>query len=65
MKQIVAELERIRNTNESPSARQHYEEGECGINKLNEPWESNVTSTSTSSTESHSLTVDIDLLMTN
>nr|XP_017220643.1 PREDICTED: wall-associated receptor kinase-like 10 [Daucus carota subsp. sativus] len=62
MKQVVAELESIRNTNESPSAQQHYEEDGY---EINEPWDSDVTSTTMSSTVYHSLTVDIEPLMTN
>ncbi|KAK1377734.1 Protein kinase domain-containing protein [Heracleum sosnowskyi] len=49
MKQVVAELESIRNTNGSPCAQQHYEDHVYGIDELNEPWESDVTSTSMSS----------------
>ncbi|KAL8111886.1 hypothetical protein AgCh_019550 [Apium graveolens] len=65
MKQVVAELESIRNTNEPHSAQQHYEADECRINELNGSWDSDVTSTSTSSTVHHSLILDIDPVTTN
>ncbi|KAL8102561.1 hypothetical protein AgCh_027176 [Apium graveolens] len=46
MKEVVADLESIRNTNGSPFSQQHYEEVEYGKHELNETWESDITSTS-------------------
>ncbi|KAK1377737.1 wall-associated receptor kinase-like 22 [Heracleum sosnowskyi] len=50
MKQVVAELESIRNTPESPTAQENYEEVENEINELNATLESEVTSSSLGST---------------
>ncbi|KAL8102557.1 hypothetical protein AgCh_027172 [Apium graveolens] len=63
MKQVVAELEKIRNTNETPSDEQNYEEDDDGINEVNEPWESDVTSSSMNSTVYHSHTVELEPLI--
>ncbi|KAL8102559.1 hypothetical protein AgCh_027174 [Apium graveolens] len=65
MKQVLAELESIRNAHESPCAQQNYEEVEYGKHELHTPWESDFTSSSVSSTVYHSLSVDIQPLMTN
>ncbi|XP_074340017.1 putative wall-associated receptor kinase-like 11 [Apium graveolens] len=65
MKQVLAELESIRNAHESPCAQQNYEEVEYGKHELHTPWESDFTSSSVSSTVYHSLSVDIQPLMKN
>ncbi|KAL8102549.1 hypothetical protein AgCh_027164 [Apium graveolens] len=65
MKQVVVELESIRNTHESPTAQQNFEEVEYGRHELNATWESDFTSSSISSTGYHTLSVDIQPLVTN
>ncbi|XP_074340016.1 wall-associated receptor kinase-like 22 isoform X2 [Apium graveolens] len=65
MKQVVVELESIRNTHESPTVQQNFEEVEYGRHELNATWESDFTSSSISSTGYHSLSVDIQPLVTN
>ncbi|XP_074340014.1 wall-associated receptor kinase-like 8 [Apium graveolens] len=61
MKQVVADLESIKNTDV-----QNYEDVEFGNNEVNAPWESDFTSSSISSTGYHTLSVDIQpLVMTN
>ncbi|XP_017221318.2 wall-associated receptor kinase-like 22 [Daucus carota subsp. sativus] len=65
MKEVVAELESIKNTHGSATVRQHSKEFEYKINELNGSWVSDLTSTSSRSTVYKSLSVDTEPLMTN
>ncbi|KAL1821983.1 hypothetical protein ACET3Z_016852 [Daucus carota] len=50
MKEVVAELESIKNTHGSSTVRQHSKEFEYKINELSGSWVSDLTSTSSRST---------------
>ena len=65
MKEVVAELESIKNTHGSATVRQHSKEFEYKINELSGSWVSDLTSTSSRSTVYKSLSVDTEPLMTN